>query len=106
MLEEKIGAFSHLLTPITTAISIVSVIVYITFYAGSLDKRIAILEDQQRQSSEQMEVLRDNLNAINNTQDNEQSQFHDDVKMQLAQMGDRIEKIYSIILDARKHETI
>jgi len=106
MLQEKLGDFSHILSPIATAISIISVIVYITFYAGSLDKRIAILEDQQRQSSSQMEMLRDNIDAINTAQDNEQTQFHDDVNMQLAQMSGRVEKIYAIIIDARKHDTI
>lgn len=95
--------FSQYLTPLTTIISIVSVIVYITFYIGTMDKRIAVIENQQVDVAIRLNALKDDIIAVNTNQNEEMTQFHDDVGVQLGQMTNRIEKIYSVLLENRKH---
>jgi hypothetical protein len=108
-MEERIiqeRFLSQYLTPLTTIISIISAIVYITMYVGTMDKRIAVIENQQDAVITRVNLLKDDIETVNTNQSDEMTQFHNDVSAQLAQMGQRIEKIYSVLLDSRKHHAV
>lgn len=99
-------SLSNYTSPISILLSLISAIVYITIFAGSLDKRIAVIEGRQSELDDKMTILRSDIGTVNSIQSQEQIQFRMEVNSQLGQMGQRIEKIYSILLDAKKREMI
>ncbi len=103
-MEQKL--VSSYLTPVATLISIVSAIVYITFYIGTMDKRITVVENKQSDVSLRIDALKQDVLTVNEHQNEEQQQFHDDVGVKLSEMSQRIEKIYSVLLENRKNHVV
>lgn len=82
----------------TTAVSIISAIVYITMYITTLDKRIAVVESGYTQTESK-------LDTITGFQNQQIQQFESDIKMQITEINTQLKQIYSILLDAKKRET-
>lgn len=94
------------LTYITTLITIISSIIYVTWFIAMIDKRVVVTETQQIESQEKMDVLRNEMNTLNNYRDAQQTQFRNEVYEQLNQVNDRVEKIYGILLDFQKRQAL
>lgn len=89
--------FSHFLAPITTGITVITSIVYITMFAASIERRVALVEQRSTEIQTQLE-------DSNTQQNDQQNRFMDEVHHQFARLDDKIDKIYGILVDKKNNE--
>lgn len=94
---EKLG-ITHYLAPLTTLITLISTIVYITWFAASIEKRVSLVEQHSSEIQTRLEQ--------SSIQENDQSnRFQDAVNIQLARLDDKIDKIYGILVETKRNQS-
>lgn len=94
---EKLGV-SHYMAPLTTIITLISTIVYITWFAAGIEKRVALVEQHSTEIQTRFEQSNDQINQ-------QSYRFQDAVNTRLASLDDKIDKIYSILVDVKKNQS-
>jgi peptidoglycan hydrolase CwlO-like protein len=86
-------------------ISMVTTIVYGTWFISTIEKRVAILEQNNLFFSQRIQELRNQLDVANDSQDKNFHRFEDSINNQMSRMEDKIEKIYTLIRKTRVKDT-
>lgn len=95
----------RLLTIATSAISLVATIVYVTWFAASVDKRVSILEKNDISEQKELDNYISMLDQANSDQDQSTDQFRTSITSQLINLDGKIEKIYMVLLGSKKNDT-
>ena len=88
---------SHYVGPIATFITLITSFMSVTWFAATLNERISLVEQTQNQYHEEM-------NSIAHREDEDSESFHTDVNVQLARLDDKIQKIYGLLIIAKKNQ--
>jgi hypothetical protein len=82
-------------TFLTAVTSMLVTVVYGTWFIGSIEKRVSILEQNNIYFAHQIQDFKDQLDKANLMQDASFTRFQDSVNQKLNKMEDKIEIIYT-----------
>jgi hypothetical protein len=97
MLNVKPSNFGHFLASATTFISLMATIVYITWFAASIDKRVSLLEQHDVNSQRDFQEMKDQLDSANQGQDQLLHEFQVSFDNKLVRLDDKIERIMFLL---------
>ena len=93
--------FDGVLTSFATVISLLGTIVYLTWFAASIDKRVSLLEQHDNSAAQRFDDLRQALNQVNSTQDQSLHEFQVSFDQKLARLDDKMDKVLFILSDKK-----
>lgn len=86
-----------LLANITTVVSLVATIVYLTWFAASVDKRVSLLEQHDVTAQDQFVDMRNSLTQASNNQDQSLHELRNSFDDKLARLDDKMDKVLFIL---------
>jgi peptidoglycan hydrolase CwlO-like protein len=101
--NQKLGVVT-LLTILAPAGSLLMTAIYATNYVATLEKRITVLEKHDDEIQLRISDIRESLFKTNDAQDQDQEHFQQTTIQALNHLDDKIEKIYAILINAKKYK--
>src|SRR5687767_7994812 len=93
---------SSVLGIIVSIISLVGTVIYGTWFISTIEKRIALLEQNDKQQQASIEDFHQALLKASENQYIVQNRFETIVDQRLARMDDKVDKIYLILIEAKR----
>jgi uncharacterized protein YjcR len=87
----------NLLAIVGAILSMITTIIYGTWFISGIEKRVSLLESQNQFLVQKISDIKQASDQANEGQDNDLHRFQDNVDAKLTRVEDKIEKIYTLM---------